>query len=246
MSFIMTHFVMRAPPPDVPGEVHARSQFERLSIRPVSLSYEEMLERLKRIENGKQKNVPGWHERPEHLGSKRPKTQKILEDRSRTHTWVFMRGEEEIGFCIAVKRGFDKTLSEKFGVSSGNGTEIYKIGLYPEFTNQGYGQVFLPSVQLALFNGQTASEELGTKKLTPSELIYLNTRDTNVVDSRRFYENQGYRRVGEETWVDPHSDEELTHKLVPVDNRAYPETPTTVDRIKRPFRPLGGLKVGMA
>lgn len=193
---LMTHFIMKAPPPSVPYDVAARGMSEGLSIRALKPDYDLILSELERIGDG-------WHLRDEHTSaSRKEKTKKILEG-SNTSIWHFMRGNEAIGFCVAVKKGFGSEhvrVSERFGLEAKKGAEIYKVGLYRPFIGSGYGHNFLPAVQAALLSGQEGVEQEGIKPITPNEFIYLNTRKTNLVDSTTFYKTLGYQWAGEERW----------------------------------------------
>lgn len=220
---LMTHFIMKAPPPEVPSEVHARAMSEGLWIAPVKLSYDEFTKELEKIGDS-------WHLRDEHTNSnKTPKTQKIIEGKH-TSIWQFMRGQEPIGFCCAVQKGFGgefERISERFGLEARKGSEIYKVGLYPDFVGQGYGHVYLPAVQIALLHGQNAVESEGIPKVPPSDFIYLNTRLSNRVDSRSFYQRLGYSNAGDERWP-----------MSPFERPATPIVESNPDRIKRPNRAL--------
>lgn len=57
-----------------------------------------------------------------------------------------------------------------------NWMEIYKIGLFPEYTNKGWGKQFLPQVFEAMFDGPTHPA-----------YVYLNTRSTNHGGVIKFY-----------------------------------------------------------
>jgi len=208
MTTLVSHFVMIAPPPEVPSEVHARAMSERLSLMPVKLNHEEIRSQLQLIGDD-------WHMRPEHTDSKRIKATKKTLESARTHTWFFMRGDQQIGFCCTVKGGFDRSLVEKFGIASDDTTEIYKVGLHREYTSKGLGKVFLPAIQTALFDGQIEIPDEGIKAVKPSEAIYLNTRDSNTVDSRGFYSRLGYKAVGQEQIIEAGSNKELGFQFVP-------------------------------
>lgn len=232
MAVLMTHFILDAPPPGVPASEVGRIGSEKLSIEPVKLNYEQILQQLERIGDD-------WHERSEHKNGRRAKTKRKLES-SKTHTWFFMRGNEAIGFCVAIKQGFDDALADRFNIAA-KGTEIYKIGLFPEFQHQGYGHCFIPMMQAALLNGQEAVEELGVTKVIPSDRVYLNTRDSNSTDSRHFYQTHGWKMVGEETFIDYSKEgSTLTHTLVPL-GEADPVPPEQEKPRKvRPLKPISG------
>ena len=57
--------------------------------------------------------------------------------------------------------------------------EIYKIGLYPEHTNKGYGSKYLNMMLEILFNESNR------------DIVYLNTRDTNHAGVINFYKVNG-------------------------------------------------------
>lgn len=233
-AVLMSHFILRAPPPLMRTEVYARGQAENCWIKPVKLSYDEILEQLEKIGDD-------WHLRPEHQGNKRKKTKDKLES-NKTHTWLFMRGDTPIGFCIAVKNGFDSSLADKFGIAA-KGSEIYKIGLFPDYQHKGYGHVFLPTIQVALLNGQGAVPSKGILPISPNDRVYLNTRDTNRTDSRAFYRANGWDMVGEETWIPQDTDisGELTHTLVPISSLGPPIVEQDNSARKpRPLMPYDG------
>lgn len=202
---LMTHFIMKAPPPSVPSEINARGMSEGLRIQALKPDYELMLRELEKIGDG-------WHLRDEHTDPvKRLKSQKILEG-NKTSIWHFMRGDTPIGFCCAVKKGFGGDLERIAGrfnsatthdddrVNPAKGVEIYKVGLYRDFVGKAYGFNFLPAVQHALLVGQQAVECADILEIKPSEFIYLNTRLTNAVDSREFYSRLGYSYAGQDSW----------------------------------------------
>lgn len=204
---LLTHYIMKAPPPSVPFEVAARFAHEGLRLKALKLDYNLILDELEKVGDG-------WHMRDEHTDpDQRPKTKKLLEG-SRTSIWHLTRGDnhEPIGFCCAVKKGFNSELSRistRYNAATGNpdhrvnprnGVEVYKVGLYRDFVGAGYGHNFLPAVQAALLVGQEAVKSEGIAAIKPSEFIYLNTRLTNLVDSRNFYETLGYKYAGEDRW----------------------------------------------
>ena len=258
---LMTHFIMRAPPPSMPSEVAARGLSEGLTLRALKPDYDQILEELEKIGDG-------WHLRDEHTDeSRRDKTRKLLES-SRASTWHFMRDGEPIGFCVAVKKGFCKNLPrivENFNRATENpdyrlnpnrGTEIYKVGLYEEFIGKAYGHNFLPGVQVALLNGQLGVESEGIEEIKPSDFIYLNTRLTNRVDSRQFYQKLGYAWAGEERWLISTSEvrglQQVSGDMNGHDSHRRPLIPAAAGRVgnvhkPRPLIPSGAFpKMGMA
>ncbi len=230
-SVSMSHFTLNAPPPPVSAAAVGRIASENLWIKPVSLPYEKILENLEKIGDH-------WHERPEHKNGRRAKTKKRLESR-KTHTWMFMRGDKEIGFCVAVKQGFDDSLADRYNVAA-KGTEIYKIGLFPEYQHEGLGHCFLPVIQIALLDGQKAVPAENIAKVIPSERIYLNTRDSNSTDSRNFYGMHGWELRGEEVFEDSVLPQVsgLSHILVPKDQANVQKVRSPRKRSSSQRRPL--------
>lgn len=93
--------------------------------------------------------------------------------------YLFKRHGTTVGFCQIL----DNTdLSKKFNQSSSD--EIYKIGLFPNHRGKGLGAFYTSSILAEIFKEK--------------ESVYLNTRDTNVVNSVPFYERLGLHLVKEE------------------------------------------------
>ncbi len=230
-EFLMTHFIMEAPPPAVPHDSLARAGSENLWIKPVKATYDVILDNLEKIGDG-------WNLRSEHQDkNKRERTKSKLEGK-RTHCWYFMRGEEAVGFCIAIKAGFDSSLSDKFGLSARN-SEIYKVGLFPEHQHNGLGHVFLPMVQGALLNGQAAVPSRSVQEIKPSDKLYLNTRTTNSTDSRDFYKKLGWTLRGEDRWVNPISEgTQLSARPIP-EKDIEQDNKEVRRQITRQLRPIG-------
>lgn len=63
--------------------------------------------------------------------------------------------------------------------------EIYKVGLFPEYTGRQYGRYFLPAVFEELFR--------------TNDNIYLNTRSTNHAGVIPFYNGLGMHVFAQET-----------------------------------------------
>lgn len=206
-TVLMTHFIMKAPPPHVTSAILERAMTEKLNVIPFKPDYEEFLKRCEKVGDG-------WHLRSEHLDINKVNRTRARLQSAKSAMWLFMKDDEEIGFCVAVKDGFNG-ISEKFNIAGQNGTEIYKVGLYPEHTHKGYGQLFLPTIMSKLLKGQRADNQRGIKAVKPSDIIYLNTRDSNNVDSRDFYRRLGMQLVGNEQWIEPGSEAtELDYELV--------------------------------
>ncbi len=194
----MVHFLMSHPLPSMPMDVVDRISNFNLYLEPLKLSYDEILGELKKIGDD-------WHLRDEHVNPiKKQRTQNKLES-DLTSSWHFKRGDLTMGFCVAVKTGFNGELestADRYGLDPSEGTEIYKVGLYPEFTNKGYGHSFLPLIQSALMKGQKSDNP--DFCIEPSDFIYLNTRpDSNAVNSVNFYKTLGYKESGVIEWPIP-------------------------------------------
>lgn len=191
---LMTHFLMEAPPPSIPPETMAQGLSEGLGVRAVKPTHEQIKRELERIGDG-------WHLRDEHVNPDRVEKTRALLEGTKTSAWQFTQNGKPIGFCVAVKGGFcgeHTRISERFNLHSRRGAEIYKVGLYPEYTGRGYGHIFLPTVQIALLNGQEGVKDQDIRSITPNEFIYLNTRETNRINSVPFYKSLGYDWAGEE------------------------------------------------
>ncbi len=88
--------------------------------------------------------------------------------------WVFKNKDKDVGFCQTAPV---EDLTTLFNQSSGI-SEIYKIGLFPEYIGKGLGKSYLTSVLTEIFKNH--------------HTVYLNTRDTNVVNSVPFYQKLGF------------------------------------------------------
>ncbi len=121
----------------------------------------------------------GWHLRREyHQPKSVAEISEVLKD-PRSRRYSFWSGNKEVGGTIIanvekdVGRIFEKA-HDNDGVPiiepalAAKTIEIYKIGLFPEYTKRGWGKHFLPQVLTALFNHESKPE-----------VVYLNTRNTN-------------------------------------------------------------------
>ena len=224
---LMSHFILRAPPPSVSIDVADKISEHNLYLRPFKPSYEQVLEELEKIGDD-------WHLRFEHINPKAQARSREKLEGKKASSWHFMKGDLVMGFCIAVREGFNgkmETVAPMNQLDHEDGTEIYKVGLYPEYTGknskEGYGHAFLPLVQKALLDGQQVKDnELLT--IEHSDFIYLNTRpDTNTVDSRNFYKILGYEDAGEESWKIPTEEFNRMNEQLPVRKRR-PSTPRSI------------------
>ena len=181
-----------------------------LKVVPRSFSYEEMLDMFEKVGDG-------WHDRDEHKNGRRAASKKLLESK-KTFSWELMSGDEPIGFCVAVQKGFGPDLesmvhnfTEAANLKPGEGVEIYKIALYREHTGKKLGRSLFPMLQDRIFKGQDDLKDVKNgadiPKLKPAKFIFLSTTigpkfpdgtyEGNLVDSREHYKRLGYSRVGE-------------------------------------------------
>jgi ribosomal protein S18 acetylase RimI-like enzyme len=158
-----------------------------LSLKRVSSNY-EMFFLLLRIVGGPY----GWHRRREyHDEFSLDDLIRVLKDR-KSRLWLFKWGRETVGYCCAAS--VEPDLSGLFAAHAGSApppqriAEIYKIGLFDEYTGHGWGKVFLPQVFERLFRDHDA--------------VYLNTRSTNHGKVVPFYESLGMRVIHREECED--------------------------------------------
>lgn len=170
---------------------HFRPEREGPYIVPIKPDYKKFLRAVKKIGDE-------WHKREEHQEPLKAQTKKVLEGKD-SRMWSLMKGKKEIGFCCAVRGGFPG-LSDKFNLGAKNQTEVFKIGLYPAFQKQGFGQVLIPAIL----------DEI----LESSEGVYLNTRDSNKVNSVPIYEELGMKVIHQEHIVDGKLPDGIAVKLV--------------------------------
>jgi len=112
-----------------------------------------------------------WQSRPEYAHPS-PATVDLIE---KSDLYLF-QGREEAGFCYV-------TLAPDFGLPRPC-REIHKFALYPENTGRGLGG---PCLQFVL-------GDIFTRAAT----VYLNTRDSNRVNSIPFYQRLGFQLFRQE------------------------------------------------
>ncbi|GEM_PF-2061615 len=128
-----------------------------------------------------------WHLRQEYneRASVREITKELKQPTSKRFS--FWSGKKEVGGAIIaniepdVGRIFAKAHDEKRPIDldpsmADRSIEIYKIGLFPEYTKRGWGRYFLPDLLGKLFDDASKPE-----------VVYLNTRDSNHSGVIKFY-----------------------------------------------------------
>ena len=151
-----------------------------LPIEEEPSNYERFMWLLKKV--GAQSN---WDKRTAYFNSQSIKQLKDILRLSTSHLWLFKKGNKDIGFCqIANAENLTGLFNNASGIS-----EIYKIGLFPEYIGKGLGKGYISSVIKETFKKQ-------------AHTIYLNTRDTNVVNSVPFYQRLGFQVIKTETLPD--------------------------------------------
>ncbi len=158
-------------------------------IEPQKPSFTELLSLIKKV--GGDSN---WDKRKVYSDPNYLQDLKKRINSTKANLWLFKRGEETVGFC----QTFDKrSLKGKTNTPSGaKVAEIYKVGLFPDYCGQGLGRFYVSLVLSELFKENSA--------------VYLNTRDTNKVNSVSFYERLGMKVVAIEE-----KDDDLLLSLAP-------------------------------
>ncbi len=150
----------------------------------------------------------GWDRREKYQKEYLDDVQKIVEDK-KTDLFVFMIDGNEAGFCTLMDvdrvRPLDTSISDKGGIAKRDAVnmflnqrgvradslkkqvEIYKIGLFDQYTQQGYGNYFLYRIMEMVFEKEDYNA------------LYLDTRSTNHSGVLKFYEQNGVDVFFEET-----------------------------------------------
>lgn len=146
----------------------------------------------------------GWERREMFQPQKMKTLRKTMVDRNYEIISFLIDGQEAGFCCIATldkycsdaKNNNQLTKTEairlfseknKMNFDQSEFVEIYKIGLFAEYTQNGYGHYFLNKVVSYLFDN---------KKY---DAIYLDTRDTNHTGIFKFYERNGFSFFYQET-----------------------------------------------
>ncbi|MCB1783066.1 MAG: GNAT family N-acetyltransferase [Alphaproteobacteria bacterium] len=172
----------------------------------------------------------GWDKRKKYQKDNMDAVRAFVE-RPGTCLYVFAIDGKQAGFALVTRidnnheqqpleKGIMKpqaieTYRQQKGLPDGySPVEIYKIGLFDEFTNQGYGNYFLQRLMKTLF-------EKG------KGIVYLDTRDTNHEGVLRFYAQNG---------VDVFYQEELSRDVV-FDTQNWPRSSASVEFVGPPYLP---------
>lgn len=115
-----------------------------------------------------------WNLREEYqVPIKEQSLKEIFNSRS-CRLWVFMHDGHEVGFCqVAPVEDLQRLFKNTNGI-----VEMYKMGVFPEYTGKGLARGCVSSVLTELFKDYAT--------------VYLNTRDTNVVNSIPFWKKFGF------------------------------------------------------
>jgi len=211
MTVLVSHFEIAHNPPAPTAKLMDRLLDEGIRLEQVKPTYKKFLEYAKKVGDG-------WEGRPEHKGEQRDKSKAIIEG-DNSVMYVLKKGKKTIGFCVAVKGGFGG-LSDQYNLKARNGAEIYKIGLFKDkdedYTHKGYGKMFVSTIIRRLLNGIAANDDIGTPEISSSDVVNLNTRDSNRVNSKTFYQrDMGMELVGEAWYsdLDKDSDSDIRYRI---------------------------------
>ena len=153
--------------------------FEFSPIQEESCDYERFHELMKRV--GEPSN---WNKRKIFYDPECIKRLKALFNKPASRLWLFKKDQEDIGFCqVAGVEDLRGLFNRVSGIA-----EIYKIGLFPEFTGKGLGRGYVSCVARELFKTH--------------ETIYLNTRNSNAVNAVPFYKRLGFEVIKTEILPD--------------------------------------------
>jgi len=142
-------------------------------------NYDRFYKLMERV--GKPSN---WNKRQVFHDQKSVNRLKSTFEQPSSHLWIFKDGDKEVGFCqVANVTDLKGIFNNATGIA-----EIYKVGLFPEYIGQGKGKNYLSALVEELFKN--------------NHTIYLNTRDSNVVDSIHFYTKLGFEVFHTETLPD--------------------------------------------
>ncbi|MGH1374775.1 MAG: GNAT family N-acetyltransferase [Alphaproteobacteria bacterium] len=159
------------------GVPRAREEMSIVEERPDLSFLMDMIERV-----GKDSQ---WSKRAEYFDPGYMSDLKQRVESTSSHLYLFKKSGKTIGFC--------QTLQCQDGVVSVDEqgrpvTEIYKVGLFPEYRGRGMGHFYVAAVLSEIFKGDN--------------VVYLNTRDSNKVNSVNFYCRMGLNVIGVETKSD--------------------------------------------
>lgn len=154
-----------------------------LPIEEVPTDYERFLQLMQRV------GAPSkWEKRQVFHDPESVARLKQLFRSNVSHLWLFKDREQETGFCqVAPVQDLAGLFNEASGIA-----EIYKVGLFPEYVGQGLGKGYLSSVLTELFK--------------ENNIVYLSTRDTNMVNPLHFYKKLGFQVMHAEVLPDDYVD----------------------------------------
>lgn len=128
----------------------------------------------------------GWDRRKEYQDPANIDRLKQCLRQPESARYSFWAGNEVVGGAIVanIEEGLSRIyrLAREKGAKdvdpsmAARSIEIYKIGLFPEHTDKGWGRHFLPQLLMQLFNNENKPE-----------VVYLNTRSTNHTGVLKFY-----------------------------------------------------------
>ena len=175
MSFKKIHLKVSQP-------TQANDNFSPgLNIKEIKPDY-DILQLLIRLVGEKYQ----WHLRDEyHNNAKLDQIEDVLKQ-PESRLFLYKHNRAIVGFCCVAN--VEPNLTARFNLKSNDTIEIYKVGLFDEHTNKGWGKFFL-----------TKTIE---KLLKNYDTVYLNTRSTNHAGVRGFYEKLGMECIGVEEQKD--------------------------------------------
>lgn len=189
------------------------------------ITADDLLPRIARVGE-----LYGWGRRQEFQEENRPVLDNLLEQDS-SRLFIFEKKDDDdrwidIGLCFVT--GFEGTetldldeledegLKRKLNAlkefkstkrlpADSQPVEINKIGLYDEYTDNGYGSYFLTKMLHTLLQGKNSSD-----------FVYLNTRDTNHAGVPSFYaKNDVHKFLTEANLTSDLVEEQPSHDPAP-------------------------------
>lgn len=142
-------------------------------------NYDRFMELLTRA--GKPSN---WNKRNEYHDEAQVAKLKDIFNQKSSMLWVYKLDRQDIGFCqVASVTNLSEIFTDTTGVM-----EMYKMGLFPEYIGKGVGKRYVSSVLREMFK--------------ENNTVYLNTRDTNKVNSLLFWQSLGFEVIKTEELQD--------------------------------------------
>ncbi len=125
-----------------------------------------------------------WYLREEYQLPEKENTLKKVFNKGNSRLWLYLSKDVVVGFCQVAQV---QDLSSLFK-NTKDVVEMYKTGLFPEYTGKGFGKKYVSSVLSELFKDH--------------DTVYLNTRNTNIVNSVPFWQSFGFEIIHTETLPD--------------------------------------------